>query len=168
MYVIKAHFQDIHEISFGACLDEIGVYVLWSLNAIQRPSYIGEGDVVSRVAKHMTDDDKPFATNNSIAGCVAIIGREKQRVSRKRDAEIVERTLLDAADRLGVPPSHNKVGGKIASIDRRGEVHDTIRVSVSGMHPLREGVRLPSTVQLTWRRSRDGLLELDNLPWRRR
>lgn len=164
MHIINATFIDIHEISFGACLDEIGVYVLWSKHATRAPSYIGEGDVVARVAAHMRDARKPFLDNRVIDGCVAIMD-PGHPARRKSDAEIVEFTLLEIADELGVSPTHNAAPGKFNPLDRRTDHHDTVRINVRGQHPLKFATKLRGTQTLTWRRSGE-YANLDPVGWR--
>lgn len=166
MHIINATFIDIHEISFGACLDEIGVYVLWSKNATRAPSYIGEGDIVTRVAAHMRDARKPFLDNSVIDGCVAIM-EPGHPVRRKSDAEILEFTLLEMADDLGIFPTHNANGGKFNPLDRRTDHHDKVRINLRGQHPLRFGTRLRGRMVATWQRLGDELeLAVDPVGWR--
>ncbi len=163
MEIINATFRDIYDVSFGACLKEIGVYVLWSGHAQRRPTYLGEGHVVDRVVTHMRSWDKPFGSSSTLDGCVAIMD-EGGDAQRKSDAEIVECTLLHAAEQLDLVPTHNSAPGKRASIHRRGSLHDTIRVNIKGVHPLRN-TKLNGTARLTWRWE-DGW-ELVEIPWRR-
>ncbi len=164
MYVIDAEFIDIWEVSLATCLSEIGVYSLWSDGAAHsRPSYIGQGNVVERISAHMRDDEKPFWNQSSIAGSIALL-TGGPNTQRKADALVLELTLLEAAERLGVPPRHNRASGNRAALYRRGESHQTIRINVRGRHPLRVGVALPKAVRLTWA-ERNGGWELERLPW---
>ena len=161
MEVIDVEFMPMHEISVGECLGMTGVYVLWSMNARERPSYIGEGDVLSRILSHYTDKEKPFASG--LDGYVGALDGHTNRL--KTDAQIVEKTLLEAADRLGISPRINKASGNRAAIDRRGKRDDTIRVNVRGWHPLRLDKRISGTARLTWRWYDEWVL--DEMPWHR-
>lgn len=166
MYVIDADFHDIFELSLGTSLAEIGVYVLWSDAAELRPSYVGEGRVVERIAAHLKDVDKPFISSRALAGRVALFqdGNLKQR---KRDAEILECTLLHVADRLGIKPRHNRAPGKLGAIYGRGKGHEVLRVNVRGSHPLRRERVLSGTARMTWRWDDYEGWFLDEVPWRR-
>lgn len=163
MEIINAKFRNLYDVSFGECLKEIGVYVLWSGHAQRRPTYLGEGHIVDRVATHMKSSDKPFSSSSTLDGCVAIMDDGSEQ-KRKGDAEIIECTLLRAAEYLDLVPTHNSASGKRASLHRRGSRHETIRVNITGIHPLRN-TKLNGTARLTWRWE-DGW-ELVEIPWRR-
>jgi hypothetical protein len=47
MHIISPKFEDIDEVAVSAPFGAIGVYVLWSPKAEKRPSYIGEGKILS-------------------------------------------------------------------------------------------------------------------------
>ncbi len=162
MYVIDLDFKSLHDISVAECLSSTGVYVLWSPNAWERPSYLGDGNVLSRISSHCNNSEKPFASGGD--GYIALLDDGSNPRKLKTDAEVAENTLLEAARTLGVYPKFNKASGKLASVFRRGQQHDTIRVNVRGWHPLRWDVRIRGTARLTWRWDEDWVL--DEMPWR--
>lgn len=164
MKIVDAEFIDIHSVSLGGALEELGVYVLWSAGAYKRPSYLGEGDVVRRIVTHLKDGDKPFVGSRTLDGCVALF-KDGAPAVRKANAEIVEVTLLEAAHQIDLFPTHNRSRGKVAPLDRRGRSDDKIRVNIRGVHPLRGG-KLNATARLTWHADGDGGWRLEN-PWRR-
>ena len=169
MYVINVKFRDVFEVSLGECLDEIGVYVLWSDGAHAKPSYLGEGNLVARIGTHMQDEGKPFHHTKGLAGVAAILAPDRTIVRRKCDAQIVEYTLLWVAEMIGVPPLHNRSKGRFAAVAKRADQHDTIRINVTGRHPLRLGTTLSQAARLTWRWSpSDGEDDWElEFPWRR-
>ncbi len=99
-----------------------GVYVLWASAAGDRPTYLGEGVVLSRLNKHME------WLKSGVTGIVA-------KLDSKRDAEITEATLLWAAQKINRWLSQNKSEGKWKRVDTLLERHTSLRVNVRGRHP---------------------------------
>jgi len=89
MLKIQAHFARITDVSLADIYDVIGVYVLWSGRAKAVPSYIGEGDVLTRFSSHMK---RPWAAR-PIDGVVAFL--DAPTVHRlKTYSELLEAALL--------------------------------------------------------------------------
>lgn len=164
MMVVDAHFERLSEVSITSLLGSVGTYVIWTPDAVARPSYIGEGDILARILDHAGDR---FGRN--LDGYVAALGYSTERQA-KFDSELVEGTLLDAADLLGRFPAHNQQGPRVRALwSRLARGHRTIRVNISGWHPLRWNSRLENTSQFNWRYDeREQCWQLDDrLPWRR-
>ena len=160
MYSIDAEFLRFDEVRFGDVFGATGVYVLWTRDAAVKPSYIGEGDIVERVQSHRKE--KKWGTRIQ-TGCVALMGKD--------DAEVVEALLLDAAkDLFDSLPTYNTHPGKFSRVGERFTGSDrTVRVKVSGWHPLREGARVQGSVLLHARLERigeEGCCYRTEHPWR--
>jgi hypothetical protein len=168
MIKIEANFTSLDRISLVDAYDEIGVYVLWSGKANARPSYIGEGNVLSRFSDHMS---KSWAAR-PIAGCMAFL---KSGSHAKVHGELVEAALLMVADKVDRFPPNNKHPGKggsaITKLLRRAD-HDvgTIRIVVSGQDPLLEPERPPMRRDkwIVLNRDRDDRWHVDSSGWNRR
>jgi hypothetical protein len=163
MEVIHAAFVPTSSTPVDYLLGELGTYVLWSPRAVRRPSYIGEGNVLGRMVKHVE------TYGSKLTGVVAVLaeGTEKQR---KAHSELLEATLFELADALGIPPTHNKAPGKmIRLIEKYAAGHNVVRFQLSGYHPLRFDTSLPGRATVEWRfegSAADPELRLLH-PWRR-
>lgn len=129
MRVIKADFLRLDAYSLPSLIGAVGVYMIWDGQARARPTYLGEGTILKRLAEHSTRFTLPFD------GYLANLGDLSSR-SAKREAEIVEALLLSVAydtDRL---PVRSRAPGKTTEIQRIFRSHGVLRVSVSGYDPL--------------------------------
>jgi len=90
MRVIKASFQRIVETILPDLIEAVGVYVIWDGQARARPTYIGEGTILKRLADHSSRFAKPFD------GYIAILG-DTSSGTAKHEAEIVEAVVRRAA-----------------------------------------------------------------------
>jgi len=137
MLKIKAHFFRLSEVSLADIYDVIGVYVLWSGKAREVPSYIGEGDVLSRFSSHMK---KSWAAR-PIDGVIAFV--EAPTAHRQKVySELIEAVLLDASNQVDRYPTHNGSDGKgSAALYKALKYQDhnvkTIRIVFTGKDPLR-------------------------------
>ncbi|MBS1994651.1 MAG: hypothetical protein JSS86_00015 [Cyanobacteria bacterium SZAS LIN-2] len=154
MHTINAHFERLGDVSVPDLLGVIGVYVLWRGRAIARPTYIGEGNILSRLVTHHGIRPTTFD------GFVACLSHAEITARRaKADAEIVEAMLLWVADRTDRSPSDNRAPGKLRSLDEIFRKHGTVHINVSGMDPLRPPEEHPSIrgrKVITLRAVRDG------------
>lgn len=137
MLKINAHFVQISEVSLADIYDVIGVYVLWSGKAKAVPSYIGEGNVLSRFSSHMK---KSWAAR-PIDGVIAFIDAPTLH-KQKAYSELVEAALLAVAEHVDRYPTHNESDGKPSAALRKALKHQdhnvgTIRIVFSGRDPLR-------------------------------
>jgi hypothetical protein len=114
---------------FGAT----GVYVLWDARAKARPTYIGEGHILHRLASHSQRDGRRFA--KPIDGYVAIIEGSTRGV-HKTESQVVERLLLDVAKRTDREPSVNVRPGAASVVHYLCKASPTVRVAVKGWDPL--------------------------------
>jgi hypothetical protein len=145
MEIIQAEFVPTKLAPVDYLLGETGTYVLWSSRAYRRPSYIGEGNVLARMVKHV----ETFGAK--LTGVVAVLaeGSDKQR---KAHGELLEATLFEVAEALEIPPTHNKAPGKMIRLfEKFGLGHNVIRFRLSGYHPLRFDTRMPGRATVEWR-----------------
>lgn len=162
MESIHCSFTRLSDISVDELLHAYGVYVIWSGKSRARPSYIGEGDIWSRLAQHRKRFPRP------IDGYAAIIG--DYTATTKRDAQIIEAVLLEIAESTDRNAKHNKQKGKFAGLEDLLDRNGVVKVHFKGLDPLGEpGTGLPikgkRTVSITL--NDEGELELDH-PWRLR
>src|SRR6266480_5227646 len=162
MHVIDACFRRLSDISIPDVLGEIGVYVLWSGRAKARPSYIGEGNVLSRLISHHGRSSRPFD------GFAAVLsGADVPWQRAKSNATIVEAMLLCVAQDTDRAPAENLAPGTFRALDDLFERHGTVRINVSGFDPLRapeESPRIQGCKRIVLRNA-TGELEHD---WRYR
>jgi len=133
MKVINAKFRRLQDITLNDVYGAIGVYVLWSGNAMVRPTYIGEGSILKRFADHSESFYWP------ITGVVAIMDSKKP----KRDAEIIEALLLHIAYEIDRFPTKNKKSGKWKRINKIFRRHGVLRINITGYDPLLLPTRVP-------------------------
>lgn len=129
MEIIKATFDRLTEISFVDLPRAVGVYVIWAGRARARPTYIGQGTLLKRLAEHATWLELP------VDGYIAILGDRSSRVA-KRNAEIIEALLPAVAEDTDRLPTRNIASGKTTGLDRVFRSHGVLRVSVTGYDPL--------------------------------
>jgi hypothetical protein len=144
MEIIHAEFVPTASTPVDCLLGETGTYVLWSSRAYRRPSYIGEGNVLARMVKHVE------TYGSKLTGVVAVLGgTEKQR---KAHGELLEATLFELAEQLQIPPTHNKAPGKMIRLfEKYVRGHNVVRFRLSGYHPLRFDTRMPGLATMEWR-----------------
>lgn len=129
MHVIKAYFELLSEVPVSELFGFVGTYVLWDGQAQVKPSYIGEGDILKRIVDHSKDYATP------LNGYIAALG-EATLKGAKRDAEILETVLLEAAARTRRIPPNNSQAGSRRGIARLLKSHRVIRVNLTGYNPL--------------------------------
>jgi hypothetical protein len=132
MYTIRTQFQLFREVDLSELIGANGVYVIWDSYAKARPTYIGEGNLLSRFAKHVERDGRRFAQPWN--GYVAIISGSTHNV-HKEESKAVERLLLDIAketDRL--PGANDNPGSKSAVLYYCQS--ETLRIAITGYDPL--------------------------------
>ncbi|MFQ5779877.1 MAG: hypothetical protein ACE5HN_03710 [Nitrospiria bacterium] len=118
------------EVPFTELVRALGVYVIWDGRAKARPTYIGEGNILKRIA---VEHSKRFAL--PFDGYVSILGDEGYRAA-KREAELIEALLLHASAHTDRYPSCNVAPGKLVTLERLFRQHGTVRVRVTGCDPL--------------------------------
>lgn len=129
MYNIHLNFYSLSDWSVQELLGQRGVYVLWSSRAKERPSYIGEGYVLKRIADNHV---RNFRAN--LEGVVATTG-VYDPAAGKYEAEIAECVLLEVANHLDYAPTHNARAGHSRKLREFVEEHRTVRLAVRGLHP---------------------------------
>lgn len=129
MKIIRIKFDRLHDHSVADLAGAVGVYVIWAGRSAAKPTYIGEGTILKRLADHVGRFNHPWD------GYVAITG-ELGGATAKREAEIAEALLLEVARRVDRYPTANKAPGKVNRVDRIFRSHGLLRVRVSGYDPL--------------------------------
>jgi hypothetical protein len=129
MYTLPIVFRSFEDVTFSEVLNTAGVYVIWDSQAKAKPSYIGKGDLIARMAWH----DHNFASPiGGYFGAIEEIGR------RWVDDEclIVEALLLKIAEETDRWPNHNRKSGSLSTVERIASKHNGyIKVRVSGHDP---------------------------------
>lgn len=128
MYGITVEYARFEDISFADVLRGTGVYVIWDSQARAKPSYVGKGDILSRLSSH----DGKFAF--PVRGYIALIGNDGLK-GENRDAEIVEALLLEVARATDRWPTHNKKAGNIGLLRHIAEKENQVRVTIEGCDP---------------------------------
>jgi hypothetical protein len=145
MEVVHADFVPTASTPVDYLLGQVGTYVLWSPRAYRRPSYIGEGNVLARMVKHV----ETYGSN--LTGVVAVLN-EGSAKQRKAHGELLEATLFELADALDIPPTHNKAPGKMIRLfEKYMRGHNVVRFRLTGYHPLRFDTRMPGNATVEWR-----------------
>jgi hypothetical protein len=161
VHVIDLMFRSFEKEPFGSFFGETGVYVLWHPTAEKRPTYLGQGDILARLARH---DDW---LSRHTTGTVAITSGEGiSKHLAKNDAEMAEAILLSVAERIGRSPTKNNAPGNVRKVEKLFESHGVVRLNVTGQHPLRHpgraGSRIDGRSTITLR----GSIENVECPWR--
>ena len=129
MHVIDADFELLSEVPVSELFGFAGTYVLWDGQAQVKPSYIGEGNILKRIVDHSRDYATP------LNGYIAVLGKAS-RARAKRDAEILETVLLEAAAETRRSPPNNSQSGSLRGITSLFRRHGVIRVNLTGYNPL--------------------------------
>ncbi len=127
MRTIRCEFIRLDDIRITKLLDAVGVYVIWDGQAQARPTYIGEGDIWSRLSEHRDRFVRPFS------GYAALLG--ERTTSTKRDSQIVEAALLEVAGQTDRFPPQNAKGGNGQGISRLFDHHGVLKITISGWDP---------------------------------
>lgn len=132
MYTINATFFLFDEIPLSSMIGATGVYVIWDGQARARPTYIGEGTVLKRLADHAAHGTRRFCLPWN--GYVAFIAGSTRGV-HKCESQAVERLLLDVANDTDRNPMVNAHPGSASIVEYfcKGEM---LRVAVRGYDPL--------------------------------
>lgn len=159
MKIIKAHFMRMSQVLVNELPKTVGAYVIWSGKAVARPTYIGEGVILSRLAEHAKKFALPWE------GVVAILG-DGSRKQHKTDAEVVEALLLFCAEEVDRYPTRNTAVGKRAKAERVFKKHGVLRIRVTGQDPLLEPERPPMKGKKVIVMRRDGARHFGvKVPW---
>ena len=148
MYTIYADFLRFDRVHLGDLFGASGVYVLWDSRAKARPTYIGEGNILQRLANHAKRDARRFAC--PLDGYTAVIAGSTEGV-HKLESYVVERLLLDVARDTDRAPTVNVRPGAGTVVRFLCQSEPTLRVAVRGYDPLippREARQLDRTREI--------------------
>lgn len=124
----KVFFDKFSEITLEKLLDyPIGTYIIWDGKAKKRPTYIGEGNILSRFNGHR----KRFAF--PLDGYIALLANDEKKA--KINAEILEALLLFIADVTNRYPNANKADGKWKGLNNVFDDHGVFKISLYGYDP---------------------------------
>lgn len=84
MISYKIEMKKFKEVNIYDLLNEIGIYFLWDSQAKRRVTYIGEGDVISRLASH----SKKFPILNGYIGFIHE-GKKSKQISQLFEAAFI-------------------------------------------------------------------------------
>jgi len=128
MYPITVSFVRFEDVYFSNVLNSNGVYVIWDSQARAKPSYIGEGDLLSRLAQH----DDLFA--KPVKGYIALFGPTGKK-SEEKNAEMVEALLLEVARETNRWPIHNGRAGDMNLVRNVSRSYGLVKISLKGCDP---------------------------------
>jgi len=131
MHAFQAEFVRFSEATMHQVLGAIGVYVIWDSKADNIPTYIGEGEILSRfVISHNA------AFNPPLDGYITITGYKDQKVAEVKDAkehaQILEAMILWIAEDTGRLPSVNRKQSGMTAVAKKLRKEDLLRVTLSG------------------------------------
>jgi len=129
MKAVDVEFVRLSDVSLEDLLGATGVYAVWSGKARVRPTYIGEGVILERVAAHV----KEFAW--PLRGVLAIPQAKTWR-EQKEKSEIAEALLLAVAKEVDLFPTRNKRYGNEKKVKKALRKHNVLRLNVKGYDPL--------------------------------
>jgi hypothetical protein len=132
MHTIRVNSIRFHDLHIGDLFGRVGVYVIWDARAKARPTYIGEGNILTRFADHSNRDKRKFA--RPLDGYVALLG-DKQEKYAKFEGKAVERLLLDVAKDTDREPTVNINPGAASVVGLLCETESTLRIVVQGCDP---------------------------------
>ena len=131
LITIHHEFRRLSDFGIDELLHAYGVYVLWAGKSKARPTYIGEGDIWSRLSQHRRKFPRP------IDGYVTVAGNKK-RVGTKLETLIVEAVLLaigKSKDRL---PTQNRRQGNLQNLAPVIEKCCMLKIYMGGFDPFQE------------------------------
>ena len=168
MEIINLDFQSISEVPLSYLFGSTGVYALWGPQAVRRPTYIGQGQILDRLVHHT----KKLSPN--FQGIVARTDLDCTRARAKDDAEIAEAFLIWAANYLDKGPTRNINSGCWKKMIGLSTSYGRIRINITGYDPLKkpgtQGWRLAekkvATLNGFFREGGLWVADMD-IPWRR-
>jgi hypothetical protein len=132
VYRIDATFLRFDRVHIGD-LGATGVYVIWDGYARAKPTYIGEGHILKRLADHSQRDGRRFA--RPLDGYIAVLCGSTSGV-HKTESRVVERLILDVALQTNREPKVNVRPGAATVVEYLCRGDPTLRVAIRGFDPL--------------------------------
>lgn len=163
MHIVEAEFHRMRDLALPDLVGAVGVYSIWDGRAQARPTYIGEGILLERLAKHSMRFAYPFD------GYIALLGNIGH-ASHKLNCELIEAVLLIVADKVDRFSNQNDALGKTQRIRRLFRKHSTMRIRISGYDPLAipwQANRMPRAKLAILRYEADEVTSLEH-DWRTR
>lgn len=126
--VQKVEIQRFRDVSLYDCVGIIGVYIVWDENSDIIPTYIGKGNLFSRLGSHHLRFKPP------LDGYIAIFGEVGDRKA-DHHAEMLEGMLLFAADETKRLSKNNRQRARLAKIKKQLKEHNIVRAQITGYDP---------------------------------
>jgi hypothetical protein len=166
MFVINLDFYTYDDTSVTALLGAVGVYTVWSPQATDRPTYLGEGHITTRLPEHVN------TWKRGITGAIAILANTgTAKAAAKFEGRIAEAFLLELGEVLGRKPAKNEHPGCTDQLREIIEIENKVRVNICGLnpftHPSKPTSRLDGRVQAEVAFGDDGDFFFTS-PWNRR
>lgn len=124
----RVEIQRFRNVSLYELVGIIGVYVVWDEHSDIIPTYIGKGNIISRLDSHYLRFKPP------LDGYVAIFGEVGDRKA-DHHAEMLEGMLLFAADETNRLSKNNRQRARLAKIKKQLKKHTTVRAQITGYDP---------------------------------
>jgi hypothetical protein len=138
MKIIDVVFISFEKVLLSSLIGEVGVYVIWDTNSVERPRYIGEGEFLKRFADHARRKSKKFF--GSWDGYIGFIKNTEAAKLKKNMAKVAECLLLQIAKDHGRVPTANKHPGSLSKVSKWCE-NEILRLNIRGSHPFANPAR---------------------------
>ena len=166
MFTIDLNFASYDETSVAALLGSVGVYTVWSPQAVDRPTYLGEGHVITRLPQHLD------TWKRGITGAIAILADSyDDKMAGKYEGVLAEAFLLELGKVLDRAPTKNAHPGSTERLREMIKSHNKVRVNIRGLHPFmppsKPASRLDGRVENEVELDEDGDFFFTT-PWNRR
>lgn len=135
MEVIRAEFLRFQDWSFYDSVNgenQTGVYVIWDSLNKAKPTYIGQGNVLQRIASHHIQFYKP------INGYIAFFIGTKSIT--KDSSEIIEAALLEISKEVDRYPTQNQATGNLKCVLKKFDKHRKIKIYIKGYDPFQNPI----------------------------
>ncbi len=151
MEVLKVDCKPFDEISLYEIINysKTGVYIIWDSRSKKRPTYIGEGDLMSRLCSHRNIKNEGFA--KPIDGYVINIYQISKKTSTtnvtkyndeitekelKQNSELIEFIMLYLANQNYLAPIKNISSGKSKTLEKKFINNNrTLSICLNGYNP---------------------------------
>jgi hypothetical protein len=163
---LRVYFKRFSDITLKELLSSIGVYVIWDSQSKAKPTYIGEGNLLSRLAEH---DDR-FA--EPLDGYVATTGRVTKK-GAKIDGRIIEALLIRIGEETDREPKYSEQPGHWNDIIATCRINNKLKVYIDGYDPLCSPVKAkmleyPKLIDIIYEKDEDNVAYSYDWKYRRR
>jgi len=132
MKIIDIEFVPFSKVLISSLIREVGVYIIWDANSVERARYIGEGEFLKRFSEHVKRKNDKF--KGVWDGYVGFIKNTKAPKHKKNMARVVECLMLQIAMDIGKKPTANKHPGSLSNVLKWCK-KEILRINIRGSHP---------------------------------